>query len=229
MFAGVLTEAAAQEAIGVAWTRFAPQFREVIRVLNAHPELRPSMRGRSRGLVSEAEYLRHLAARFAEAREPRSPEPPATVPDQLVGHVLESYFGIAKSDLARINETHQLSMAAENIVGDLLERYIASVLEPRGWAWCAGSTVRSVDFVRPASRSEPLILLQVKNRDNSENSSSSAVRDGTPIVKWFRAFSRRQASNWDAFPDPHAAKLLSEGGFVQFSRRYLATLRDGAS
>jgi hypothetical protein len=28
---------------------------------------------------------------------------------------------------------------------DLLERYLASVLEPMGWIWCSGTMVKSVE------------------------------------------------------------------------------------
>ena len=51
-------------------------------------------------------------------------------------------------------------MAAENNIGLLLERFIASVLEPIGWIWCSGSAVRAVDFIEPNTG----ILLQIKNR-----------------------------------------------------------------
>ncbi len=117
-------------------------------------------------------------------------------------------------------------MGAENLVGDLLERYLASVLEPRGWVWCSGSVVKAVDFLRPPTRpgAAPL-LLQVKNRDNSENSSSSRVRDGTDIEKWFRTYSRTGDTNWPAFPDPTARPYLNEPAFQQFVATYLRDLR----
>lgn len=48
--------------------------------------------------------------------------------------------------------------------------------------------------------------VQVKNRDNTENSSSSAIRQGTTIEKWFRTYSkpsRKRATNtnWENFPE----------------------------
>lgn len=72
-------------------------------------------------------------------------------------------------------------MASENIVGDLLERYLAEKLEPCGWIWCSGTSVKAVDFIHYDNEKDEWGLLQVKNRDNTENSSSSKIRDNTPI------------------------------------------------
>ena len=36
------------------------------------------------------------------------------------------------------------------------------------------------------------IYLQVKNKNNTENSSSSAIREGTEIKKWYRLGTSRQ-------------------------------------
>ena len=108
----------------------------------------------------------------------------------------------------------------------MLERYLASVMEPRGWIWCSGSMVRAVDFVRPPEAAgQGWRLLQVKNRDNSENSSSSAIRSGTAIEKWFRTFSKKPGTNWDDFPDITLRAHLFEEDFQLFVRQYLARLR----
>jgi len=58
---------------------------------------------------------------------------------------------------------------------------LADNLIAYGWHCAWGETIRSVDFC-----SEDGQLLQIKNRSNSENSSSSRVREGTNIIKWFR-------------------------------------------
>ena len=57
--------------------------------------------------------------------------PPTTVPDEVVSIVLNISFNIQPENLERIKEEHRFSMAAENIVGDLLERY----LNAKGWGW----------------------------------------------------------------------------------------------
>ena len=118
------------------------------------------------------------------SRAPRAPEPPATIPDEMVSVILGNYFNVPAANLERAKQEHLLSMGAENLVGELLERYLASVMESRGWIWCSGSTVKAVDFIKPPSApGARWKLLQVKNRDNSENSSSSAIRNGTDIEK----------------------------------------------
>jgi hypothetical protein len=73
-------------------------------------------------------------------------------------------------------------MSAENIQGNLLEEYISLEIRPYGWIWCNGSVLRAIDFCSM----DGSILLQVKNKSNTENSSSSAIRTGTTIKKWYR-------------------------------------------
>src|SRR5215213_4411135 len=53
----------------------------------------------------------------------------ATMPDPAVDEVLKVFSGINPADLPTITTHHRISMAAENLIGKLLERYIASVLE----------------------------------------------------------------------------------------------------
>jgi hypothetical protein len=110
-------------------------------------------------------------------------------------------------------------MAAENMVGELLERYIDSVLSKHGWVWCCGALVKHVDFIKKEDNGYR--LLQIKNRDNSENSSSKAIRDGTTIEHWFRTFSRTGRTNWEAFPDKSLKSHLSEVGFVSYVEKYI--------
>jgi hypothetical protein len=162
---------------------------------------------------------------FAASRGPKAPETPATVPDELVSFILHEYFGVPAENLERAKKEHLLSMGAENLVGELLECYLASVMEPLGWIWCSGSMVRAVDFIKPPAAGGNWSLLQIKNRDNSENSSSSAIREGTDIQKWFRTFSKKAGSNWPAFPDTEIRPLVSEKTFLAFVKAYLAALK----
>lgn len=218
-------EAIARDAMGRIEKRLVKRYATLIRFLALHPEATGAVRGRSAPEPGSRAWIERLAGAFASAREPKSPKPPDTIPDDMVSVILVSYFGIDKGQVVRIQREHALSMGAENVVGDLLKRYIASIAEPKGWVWCSGSSVKSVDFIKPPTRAnEPWTLLQVKNRDNSENSSSSAIRTGTTIGKWHRTFSRRAGSNWEAFPDETLRKKLSEEGFKAFVRDYLKVL-----
>jgi hypothetical protein len=204
--------------------QLATGFIEVVNLLNREPELH-SERSRKYSMPNASGGAQRLLNRFLDARLPCKPTEPKTVPDPMVGTILSNYYDIAESDLPGVIKTHALAMVSENLVGEILERYLAAELEPIGWVWCSGSVVRSVDFIRPETPSIPALLLQVKNRDNSENSSSSSVRVGTSIQKWFRTFSRRPNTNWEAFPDPSAALQLSENGFRAFASNYLRQLR----
>lgn len=78
-------------------------------------------------------------------------------------------------------------------------------------AW--GETVKSVDFVHEDGR-----LLQIKNRSNSENSSSITVRHGTEIEKWFRIKADRVEYMWNELNAICKTNHLSEESFVQFAR-----------
>jgi hypothetical protein len=146
-----------------------------------------------------------------------------TVADTAVDAVLEAFGAIPKNELSLYSQYHRVSMAAENKIGSLLEEYLAEHLEPEGWFWCCGNIIKGVDFFRAG---RPVTLLQLKNRDNSENSSSERIRDllrkeGCPveIQKWHRCQSSDGKACWDEFPDS-AGALISEKGFLAFIRNY---------
>lgn len=200
--------------------RLQKEFETVAEFLGDFDEFRPARI--SRAGYGTKQYYDDLAKSFVRGRQPIAPEPPATVPDPLVSVIMHEYFRLPKSDLERAKHEHKLSMASEGIVGVLLERYIASEIEPLGWVWCSGEVVRSIDFVKPTRGGWQ--MLQVKNRDNSENSSSAAIRRGTNIEKWYRTKSRTGATMWAEFPDSSCRRRLSERGFHEFAARYLASL-----
>lgn len=172
-------------------------------------------------------YYQVLANRYFHARSRlERPNMPATIPDEMAGFILHVYFGYNNNDIRKILEVdHKKAMAAENIIGSLLERYIGTTLEPLGWAWCAGNVVRAVDLIYKEPDGSWL-QLQIKNRDNTENSSSSAVRKDTDIQKWFRCFSRSGETNWNRFPAIQARELLSEDNFRNFVRHHLETVKN---
>jgi hypothetical protein len=176
--------------------------------------------------INDLNNLPKLAKSYVQSRAPKRPQEPTTVPDEMVSFILNVWFTIDSADLERAKREHKLVMAAENMLGDLLERYLASILEPQGWVWCSGSVVTAVDFIkcRDQARNQ-WSLLQIKNRDNSENSSSKKVRDGTAIQHWFRTFAQSGKTNWDQFPDETLRDQLSEEGFRAFVKDYLERLK----
>jgi len=147
-----------------------------------------------------------------------------TVADPAVDTVLEAFGTIPKNQLPLYSQYHRLSMAAENKIGGLLEEYLAEHLEPKGWFWCCGNIIKGVDFFRAG---RPVTLLQVKNRDNSENSSSEKIREllrkeGCPvdIQKWHRCQSSDGKACWDEFPGAGGKAQLTEKDFLEFIRDY---------
>jgi hypothetical protein len=221
MVRSVIEIGRAREAILQQDSRLEEQFVTVFEFLIDNPHFAPVI---NKHRLGEDDYEQLLAARYSAGRSKRKPAAPATVPDPVVGIVMEEYFGYAVDELLRISTEHSLSMGAEGIVGDLLERYIAHRLDEREWIWCSGASVRSIDFVR--RRTDGLWdSLQIKNRDNSENSSSSAIRNGTPIKKWYRTKSRTGETCWDKFPVVvEDANKFGEPDFHRFVREYLRNL-----
>ena len=148
------------------------------------------------------------------------PAHPSTCPDPALSIVMQLAFGYPQGMQQTILD-HQYAMCAENAVGSLLERYLDSQLRPHGWSWCCGDMVKAVDFIMYDQSKNQWYALQIKNRDNSENSSSSAIRNGTTIEKWFRTFSKRPETNWHNVPHLMQGYGLSEENFIQFLYTYL--------
>lgn len=111
---------------------------------------------------------------------------------------LDSYYEIneieiSDEDIDLSIDNHDLLMAIENLQGHLLEAYIASNIckDPFGFIWLDGEIVKAADFALEYDKNEDekaLYLLQIKNKYNTENSSSVTVREGTTveIKKWYR-------------------------------------------
>ncbi len=142
----------------------------------------------------------------------RISNPPGTVADPIIERIIGSRLdNLTNGDLNKITYAHRLGMSAENILGLILEEYLANNLKDEGWHCAWGETVKSVDFVNENGG-----LLQIKNRSNSENSSSSAVRDGTEIEKWYRIKADRVEYMWPQLNEICGTTTLSEDQFVNF-------------
>ncbi|EKN4112706.1 SinI family restriction endonuclease [Yersinia enterocolitica] len=215
----------ARDAMNEIDKKLTEKFVTLIKFLSDNHDACAKLKGKNAPRIGSKDFIIKIAGLFAESRHPKKPAKPATVPDEMVGVVLHVFFDFNKDDLPRIQKEHSFSMGAENIIGDLLERYLSHKLEPHGWIWCSGTIVKAVDFIKLNEKDNSWTLLQVKNRDNTENSSSSAIRHGTKIIKWFRTFSKKKGSNWDAFPDEVSTQHLSEEGFKDFVVEYLSALK----
>ncbi len=136
-----------------------------------------------------------------------------TFSDPIIGLILSLRIkSIDSKDLKKIVDGHSLQMSIENIVGDLLEEYLSIRLNVLGWYCCWGSSIDAVDFCNEKGE-----LLQIKNSDNSENSSSSRVRIGTQIKKWARRKSTKENTfYWEDLIALIGAKNISEEDFRKF-------------
>jgi hypothetical protein len=142
----------------------------------------------------------------------RISNPVGTKPDPMIDVIISARLpGI---DLKTMCIGHRLSMSAENILGPMLEEYIHDKVHIHNWSCCWGNAIKAVDLCSSDGK-----LYQIKNRSNSENSSSSAIRVGTDIKKWFRIDAKTGRTNWDDLSliigIPH---LFSEEEFGEFCK-----------
>jgi len=218
-------EVIARSAMAAINPALADKYASLIKLLSMNPEAASSMRGKSSPEPGTEAYIRAQAANFASARAPRAPEPPATIPDEMVSVILGNYFNVPTANLERAKQEHLLSMGAENLVGELLERYLASIMEPRGWIWCSGSTVKAVDLIKPpATPGGKWKLLQVKNRDNSETLRARPSEMGLTSRNGFEP-SRRSRIELGRFSRRGNSPARSEAGFRQYVKAYLEALK----
>lgn len=209
---------------GLSWT---PELATLIQFGTQSPNWAAFAKQGQRALspTSELTSARKFLATFCrsywlERTEKLTLKTVGTVADPAVDIILSAFAGMTQPEtLNQAQVLHRQSMAAENLLGALLERYLAQILEANGWVWCAGNTIRAVDFIRRDLQ----LALQIKNRSNSENSSSAAIRMGTTIQKWYRVHATTGHTNWSSFP-ANLPTALSEEGFYDFIRTYARTL-----
>jgi hypothetical protein len=192
----------------------------VLKALCRHKDLSPNIRGNN---LSENDLILKWINKYRNGQSgrisTRISNPPGTVADPVIDKIINSRItNLNNIQLAQIKFAHRLSMSAENILGLLLEEYIEGDLKTLGWHMCWGETIRSVDFCHTSGR-----LLQIKNRSNSENSSSSRVRIGTPIEKWHRVNAITGNYNWNELNHICGGTNMSESGFISFVNRTIAS------
>jgi len=193
----------------------AISFSKIITLLKNQPKLRTNKF--SEANIDSPDIQEKLASSFKKGRQLKYPTLSVSPDDMAMSIIAECWFSVPKSDMVNFFNYHKQAMAAENIIGAYLEAYIDSVLSNHGWIWCSGSIVNKVDFIK-FEKGKLVKYLQVKCRDNTENSSSQSVRDGTKIEKWFRMFSKTGKTNWGNFPDKKVKHLLCEKDFLTFLR-----------
>lgn len=209
-------------------------FGDLMMYIWKNPEVLANNRGRGgkRPNVLVEEGVRNIAERWYKGRKQKPVlKRPQTIVDPAVEQIMAidsvkhntGNFPMPRRVSDHVMHNHIKAMAAENLVGTLLEMYLAQALEHRGWIWCSGEVIKAVDFIRRGTGPRDqynFVGLQVKNRSNSENSSSAAIRAGTTIEKWHRLNARTGKTNWENFP--HSSPVpLSEENFQKFIRETL--------
>jgi hypothetical protein len=181
-----------------------------------NPELVPNKKG-----GTQIEVIQKWVNRYNEGYKTRiscrCSNLPGTIADPIIDEIIQGGLKhLDKKSLDKIKFAHRLSMSAENILGLLLEEYLSIKLKSLRWHCAWGETIRSVDFCSSSGD-----LLQIKNRSNSENSSSSRVREGTDICKWFRVDAMRGTYQWQELNEKVGSNC-SEEEFRKFAKTTLA-------
>lgn len=150
-------------------------------------------------------------------------KPKSAASDPSVVQIVKTAKSLNQDEVDKMQLAHNLFMSAENVQGYILEEYIDSVISAHGFLYCAGNLLRSVDFCSK----DGTVLLQIKNKSNTENSSSSAIRTGTDIKMWYRLGTKTKAGKkvpdykWNSLNDlitaySNKACMLSEEGYISF-------------
>lgn len=181
-----------------------------------NPGLSPTIKANSPEMLARA-WLKKYNDSYENRISRRISQLSSTVADPIISIIINARLTrLTTEHLEQIKYAHRLSMSAENIQGLLLEEFLAEQLADYGWYCCWGESVRHVDFCNADGS-----LLQVKNRSNSENSSSSRVRINQPIEKWYRVDARTGYYRWSYFNDKYKTDRFSEEKFVTFVQQVL--------
>lgn len=156
----------------------------------------------------------------------RYTNPSRTISDPLISKLVSATLDDAgEREMEIISSAHRMSMAAENIIGHLLEEYIHINAVPYNWTACWGTCIKSVDFCNDRG-----LELQVKNKNNTENSSSKGDRELRGTEKWYRMNANTGKTMWDTInqfiSQDGQHPTMSEEGFQEFAVNLLKSNPD---
>ena len=106
-------------------------------------------------------------------------------------------------------------MEMENIIGAILEEYIYSICKDQKWIWCSGDIVKAIDFIKK-NEDGTWEMLQVKNSDNSENSSSKKLEKAQQSKCGLDDTQKRKEFNWEELNRIMKSNTFSEDNFLTF-------------
>lgn len=190
------------------------EFILVMDYLHSNKSAAPKFRGKKPPIFPSAEYIEKSAEKFVNGRKIPALNWSTKLTDPLLPLALNIFLGLTPAEIVKSIEIHKKLMLIENKVGEILESYISEKYSSKGWVWCSGSTVKTIDFIRK-NEDGTFEILQIKNKDVSENSTSTLGRGGIPV--WQRLKGKRATSNWDNFPENSAEKIMSEKEFIEYA------------
>jgi len=196
----------------------AEAHRTILTACYRHPDLSPTIKKAKTPEELAKSWLEKYENGYKNRISRRVSQLLGTVADPIVSIIINARLkGLTTAHLEQIKYAHRLSMSAENILGLLLEEFLAEKLAKYGWFCCWGESMRHVDFCNVDGS-----LLQVKNRSNSENSSSSRVRINQPIEKWYRVDAVNGNYQWSYWRDRYNNDdNFSEEKFIDFVQQVL--------
>lgn len=195
-------------AAGYVWTENV----SVVFITSCVPDLSPNFKNINSEVNAIEKWINAYFSDYNNRPSRRLSNPPATCHDPALDMLIYARLPHLNSDdLNNIKYAHRLGMSAENIFGTILEEYLAVKLASYNWYCAWGSVVKAVDFVNPYGG-----LLQVKSRNNTENSSSNKIRTGTQIHKWWRFHATKGTTNWAALNTLLNVNIFSEQDFQFF-------------
>lgn len=169
-------------------------------------------------IKDEAIFIHKFFSGYRNRPSVRISNPSKTYSDPLIEKIVDIRLKNQEHPpLDFFKFAHRVEMAVENVNGAILEEYIHEKLLPYGWSNCWGETIKAADFYNKNSNS----LIQIKNKSNTENSSSNKIRlgrDEIPINVWVRMNANTGKVYWNELNSIIGKDfLLSEVDFQNFA------------
>ncbi|MEH2338988.1 SinI family restriction endonuclease [Nostoc sp.] len=192
--------------------------KTVLSVCCDSPTLFPEIKSWSSNEDYITKWLKKYFGGYNNRPSKRISKKIGTVSDEIIDTILSDRLPTLSTDgINHIKDAHRLSMSAENILGLLLEEYLAEKLSSYGWHCAWGATMNKIDFC-----TEKGDLLQIKSGSGTENSSSSTVRKDTTIKKWHRFNAKNGTHYWSKLNKLIRCSDLSEEDYAIFVRKIIA-------
>ena len=165
-------------------------------------------------LENDKKFIDKFHRGFSDRPSAKEALPTRTVPDYSTDAILCALVdNIDENMLSLIRYAHRISMAADSMIGVMLDEYIHERLRPMGWACCWGNSLQGIDFC-----SSDGILLHVRNKSNTEVSSNDRNRIKNKVYKWFRLNAYTGKTKWEELNRIVGKEgLFSEDGFRDFA------------